>query len=156
MDFYVTVDSQNCTLFNRSAATVLITLPYSLEFPGKWQVAVCEYGLNNGIFLLEGQLHNHAYLKTRLVTPQIIGDKMHRILLAIPLDFVPEAPDMAFFFREMQNRQYVLIDSVSENSIILELKDSKLRPMTLRGKTELLFRLHFKQVSASNSSLSVI
>ncbi len=149
MDFYVTVDSRNCSSFNRSAATVSINLPCSINFPGQWVVALCEYGLNNGIFLLEGQLHNHAYLTTNLVSPQIVGDRMYRVLGLIPLDFVPEVPDMSFFFREMQNRQYVPVDSASQTTITLEMQDCKFRPMTLRGKTEVIFRLHFKPISVS-------
>ncbi len=152
----MTVDSQNCTSFNRANAIISITLPRLLEFPGQWQVALCEYGLNNGIFLLEMGIQNHAYLTSRLVMPQILGDKMDRILAVIPLDFIPEVPEMGFFFREIQNRQYISIDSTSANSIILELKDSKFRPLTFRGLAQILFRLHFKPVSVGNLPLSVM
>ncbi len=156
MEFYVTVDSQHCSSFNRNLATLSIILPRSLEFVGQWEVALCEYGLNNGILSVEGPLMNHAYLMTRLVSPQIIGNKMHRILAMIPLDFVPEIADMGFFFREIESRQYIPIDSTSENSIILELKDSKFRPLSFRSNVELMFRLHFKQVKAGILSLSVM
>ncbi len=139
MDFYVTVDSQNCSAFNRATATVSTNLPCSIILSGQWMVALCEYGINNGIFLLEGRLHNLAYLTTNLVSPQIVGDRMHRVLGLIPLDFVPEVPDMQFFFREMQNRQYVPVDSTSQTSITLELKDQNFRHMTLRGRTEVIF-----------------
>ncbi len=154
MEFYLTVDSQNCTTFNRLAGTLSVTLPYTIDFPGNWSVALCQYGLNNGIFLLDGKLHNHAYIVSRIVLPQMLGDKMHRILAIIPLDFVPEVPDMGYFFREIQNPVYVPVDSCNANSITLEMKDSKLLSLTLRGRTEVLFQLHFKQILPSTKPLS--
>ncbi len=110
MEFYVTVDSQNCTRYKRLAGILSITLPYTIELQGQWCVALCQYGLNNGVFHPEGELHNQAYLTTRIVSPQILGDQTHRILAVIPLDFVSEILDMVYYFREIQHPLYVQVD----------------------------------------------
>ncbi len=147
MDFYLTVDCQNCRTFDRARATITIDLPTSINFRGQWVVALTQYGLNNGIFLLEGRLHNHACITSKLVVPQMVGDKMHRVLTLVPLDFVSTVPDMEFFFREVWMPAYIPVDSTSQSSITVEFRDSKFQLMTFRGKTEVILQLHFKCVS---------
>ncbi len=144
MAFYLTVDSQNCSHFDRLQGTIGVTLLYTLKYKKNWVVALCQYGLNNGIFLPQHKIHTHIYLATQLVSPQFFGEEMQRILALIPLDFVPEVPDMGFFFRDIFNPEYVSIDSDVKNAITLELKDPSLNAISLRPNVQAVFRLHFK------------
>ncbi len=150
MDFYLTVDSENCDNFDRLLGILSITLPFTLELKGQWRVALCQYGLNNGTRVKIGHKLNCAYLTSNLVTPQLIGNQTSRILSLIPLDFIKLQQNMHFFYREIQNPEYVPVDLCCANLIVLHIKDAQMVPISFQPDVEVLFRLHFKPIPLQN------